>query len=55
VDKMRDNDDNALIRVAAFEHARKPCGVQDHRTVTELRPSFVLDGERVPLINPQSG
>jgi putative restriction endonuclease len=55
VDKMRDNYRDALIRVAAFDHARRLCEVHDHLTATELRPGFGFDGERIPLINPQSG
>ena len=29
--------------------------VHDHLTATELKPGFVFDGERIPLINPQRG
>jgi putative restriction endonuclease len=29
--------------------------VHDHLTANELKPRFVFDGERIPLINPQRG
>jgi putative restriction endonuclease len=44
-----------LIRLAAFEHVRKLREVHDHLTAKELKPGFVFDGERIPLINPQRG
>jgi putative restriction endonuclease len=43
------------MRVAAFEHVRRLNEVHDHLTATELKPGFVFDGERIPLINPQRG
>jgi hypothetical protein len=44
-----------LMRMAAFEHVRALGEVHDHLTATELKPGFVFDGERVPLVNPQRG
>jgi len=41
--------------MAAFAHVRRLNEVHDHLTANELRPGFVFDGERVPLINPQRG
>ena len=39
----------------AFEHVRRLSEVHDHLTATELKPGFVFEGERFPLINPQRG
>ena len=52
---MGDANHDMLIRLAAFEHVRKLQEVHDHLTAKELRPGFVFDGERIPLINPQRG
>jgi putative restriction endonuclease len=43
------------MRIAAFEHVRRLGEIHDHLTANELRPGFVFDGERIPLINPQRG
>jgi putative restriction endonuclease len=43
------------MRMAAFEHVRRLNEVHDHLTATELKPGFVFQGERIPLINPQRG
>ena len=43
------------IRLAAFEHARRLNEAHDHLTVKKLKPGFVFDGERIPLVNPQRG
>jgi putative restriction endonuclease len=48
-------DRDLLLRMAAFEHVRRLGEVHDHLTATELKPGFVSDGERIPLINPQRG
>ena len=44
-----------LIRVAAFEHGRQLVQLHDHLTARELKPGFVFQGHRIPLINPQRG
>jgi len=49
---MTDDDRDALMRLAAFEHVRRLREVHDHLTATELKPGFVFDDERIPLINP---
>ena len=49
-----DNTDT-LMRMAAFEHVRRLSEVYDHLTAIELKPGFVFDGGRIPLINPQRG
>jgi putative restriction endonuclease len=41
--------------VAAFEHVRRLNEVHDHLTANELKPDFVFNGDRIPLINPQRG
>jgi len=43
------------MRLAAFAHVRMLGEVHDHLTAAELRPGFVFEGERVPLVNPQRG
>ena len=46
---------DALIRAAAFEHVRRLGEVHDHLTANELKPGFIFQGERIPLVNPQRG
>jgi putative restriction endonuclease len=46
---------DAQMRLAAFEHVRRLNEVHDHLTANELKPGFVFDGDRIPLINPQRG
>ena len=43
------------MRLAAFEHVRRLSETHDHLTAIELKPGFIFDGERIPLINPQRG
>src|SRR5712691_12382407 len=52
---MADDSQDALMRVAAFEHVRRLSEVHDHLTATELKPGFLFKGERIPLMNPQRG
>jgi hypothetical protein len=52
---MSDHDRDALIRMIAFGHVRRLAEVHDHLTATELKPGFIFNGERIPLINPQRG
>jgi putative restriction endonuclease len=51
----REEDRDALIRTAAFEHVRRLSERYDHLTATELKLGFVFDGQRLPLMNPQRG
>ena len=53
--RMADVDRDTPLRLAAFEHVRKLGETHDRLTVTELKPGFVFEGERVPLMNPQRG
>lgn len=43
------------MRMAAFECVRKLSEVHDHLTANELKPGFIFEGERIPLVNPQRG
>ena len=52
---MTDNDRDTQMRMAAFEHVRGLNEVHDLLTAKELKPGFVFEGERIPLINPQRG
>jgi putative restriction endonuclease len=52
---MNEPDRDRLMRVAAFDHVRRLGEVHDHLTATELKPGFVFNGERIPLVNPQRG
>src|SRR3984893_16028245 len=52
---MDEADRDMLMRMAAFEHVRRLGEVHDHLTATELKPGFVFEGERIPLVNPQRG
>ncbi len=52
---MVDQDGDTLMRMAAFEHVRELSEVYDHLTANELKPGFIFDGERMPLVNPQRG
>src|SRR5712671_676608 len=46
---------DTLMRVAAFECVRGLAETHDLLTATELKPGFMFDGQRIPLINPQRG
>jgi putative restriction endonuclease len=52
---MAADDQDALIRAAAFEHVRRLSAIHDHPTSDHLRAGFTYAGERIPLINPQRG
>ena len=52
---MSDTDRDTLMRMAAIEHVRRLSEVYDHLTAEELKPGFVFEGERIPLVNPQRG
>ena len=52
---MADADRDTRLRMAAFEHVRRLGEIHDHLTANELKPGFVFEGERIPLINPQRG
>ena len=52
---MTDDDLDTPMRMAAFEHVRRLGEVHDHLTAAELKPGFVFEGERIPLVNPRRG
>src|ERR1700732_5643731 len=52
---MDEGDRDTLVRMAAFEHVRRLGDVHVPLTAAELKPGFLFEGERVPLINPQRG
>jgi putative restriction endonuclease len=52
---MIDDARDTLMRMAAFDHVRRLNEVHDHLTINELRPGFIFEGERIPLVNPQRG
>jgi len=52
---MDERDRDTLMRLAAFDHVRRLSELHGHLTAIDLKPGFVLEGERIPLINPQRG
>jgi putative restriction endonuclease len=52
---MDDANRDTLMRLAAFEHVKRLIEVHDRLTAMELKPGFIFQGERIPLINPQRG
>jgi putative restriction endonuclease len=52
---MNEGDYDTHMRTTAFDHVRRLGEVHAHLTATDLKPGFVFEGERVPLINPQRG
>ena len=52
---MSGRDVDSLIRMKAFEHVRRLIELYDKLTTKQLRPGFMFQDKRVPLINPQRG
>ena len=52
---MRVGYNDTLIRLAAFKHVHQLCETRPHLTSDDLRAGFMIEGERIPLINPQRG
>lgn len=52
---MANTDMDLLMRTVAFQHVRKLCEVHNDLSARELKPGFLFQGERIPLINPQRG
>jgi len=50
-----DRAQDTLMRMAAFEHVSRLSEIHDHLTAAELKPGFLFQGERIPLVNPQRG
>src|SRR5690242_10523778 len=49
------NELDGQMRMAAFEQVRQLGQIYDHLTAAESKPSFVFQGERIPLVHPQRG
>ena len=49
------SDQDARVRLAAFEHVRRLSEAHQVLTATDLKPGFIFEGERIPLVNPQRG
>jgi hypothetical protein len=41
--------------MAVFEHVRQLEQIHEHLTAADLKPGFVVESERIPLLNPQRG
>lgn len=52
---MANVDLDPLMRMAAFQHVRKLSEVHKDLSARELKPGFLFQEERIPLINPQRG
>ena len=52
---MTSSTRDVLMRMAAFEQVQSLQQVHDHLTTNELKPGFVFEGNRIPLVNPQRG
>ena len=52
---MAANDSDTAVRLAAFAHVRKLGMLHDALTSEHLAAGFTIDGERIPLVNPQRG
>src|SRR5690242_13762643 len=48
------DDSDHRIRLAAVEHLKR-VAVADVVTSDDMRAGFALEGQRIPLINPQRG
>jgi len=53
--KSGDTDRDTLMRLSAFQHVRRLSELRDYLTANDLKPGFLFDGTRIPLINPQRG
>lgn len=52
---MIGTEHDAALRLAAFEHVRRLSELHDPLRAEHLKAGFLVQGERVPLINPQRG
>ena len=48
-------DRDELLRAAAFNAVRALTAVRGELASADLKAGFELDGERIPLVNPQRG
>ncbi len=49
------SQDDDRIRTAAFAHVNALSVIRDHLSSSDLSAGFIVDGERIPLVNPQRG
>jgi putative restriction endonuclease len=52
---MTEMERDTLIRQAAFAQVRRLGETHAYLTASELKPGFIFEGERIPLVNPQRG
>ena len=52
---MPGDEQDDLIRLAAFQQVRTLNETHTHLTANELSPGFTFQGGRIPLVNPQRG
>jgi putative restriction endonuclease len=52
---MIEDEIDAQIRLAAFEHVRRLSNLRDQLAAAELKEGFFFEGMRIPLINPMRG
>lgn len=52
---MPTSDNDARLRMAAFDRVKQLCEVRDHLTAGQLAEGFAVDGLRYPLVNPRRG
>ena len=50
---MPESHSDTQLRQAAFAHVQRLMATRDQLTSEDLRAGFQLEGERIPLINPQ--
>jgi hypothetical protein len=49
------HNEHCFPRIAVFEHVRRLIEAHDLLTDTDMKPGFVFDGQRIPLIKPRRG
>lgn len=54
-DEVSMNGIDTRIRKAAFDHVRRLTEIKQHLTAADLKPGFMFEGQRIPLVNPQRG
>jgi putative restriction endonuclease len=52
---MAELERDGLIRLAAFAQVQRLSETHAYLTANDLKPGFIFEGERIPLVNPQRG
>lgn len=52
---MESDPRQLTLRMAAFGHVRRLLEIHDQLMAADLSAGFILEGKRVPLVNPQRG